>query len=76
MIVRDDDDGVRGDDPDDDTTDDCPHCGASIYDDAERCSRCGFYLSREEVGPRRQPWWVVLGAVVCLSMVTWWVLHP
>ena len=66
-------DDWEGDDPDDDDTDECPHCGASIYDDSERCPRCGHYLSREDA-PRRQPWWVVLGVVVCLAMVSWWVL--
>jgi len=64
-----------GDDSDDDT-DDCPRCGASIYDDSERCPRCGHYLSREDVPHRGKPWWVVVGVVGCLAMVTWWILHP
>ena len=75
MIVRDHDDW-EDDDPDldEDETDDCPHCGASIYDDSERCFRCGHYLSDEDA-PRRRPWWVVVGVVACLTMVSWWVLH-
>ncbi len=24
----------------------------------------------------RHPWWVVLGTVVCLAMVVYWILHP
>ena len=58
-----------------DETDECPRCGASIYDDSERCFRCGHYLSREDA-PARKPWWVVAGVLVCLGMVTWWILHP
>ena len=75
MIVRDehDADDWQGDEPDDDDTDECPHCGASIYDDSEQCPRCGRYLSREDA-PRRHPWWVVATALVCLAMVSWWVL--
>lgn len=60
--------------PDDDTTDDCPHCGASIYDDAERCPACGEYLSREDAPPRGKPWYVVVGAIVSLAIVAWWLL--
>jgi zinc-ribbon domain len=81
MIVRDYDaddiDDEWDDDPDedDDTTDPCSHCGEPVYDDAERCPHCGLYLSRED-RPYRKPWWVVLGAMACLAVVTWWILHP
>ena len=67
------DDHPAGDDGDDDL-DECPRCGRSIYDDSERCPRCGQYLSREEAVERR-PWWVVLGAVACLGMVVYWIVH-
>jgi endogenous inhibitor of DNA gyrase (YacG/DUF329 family) len=62
-------------DDDDDATDPCPHCGEPVYDDAERCPYCGRYLSREDVRESK-PWWVVLGVMMCLAMVTWWILHP
>lgn len=77
MIVRDDyaDDIDDEEWDDDETSDDCPHCGKPIYDDAERCPFCGLYLSRE-VAPSRKPWWVTVGVLVCLGMVTWWILHP
>jgi len=51
----------------------CPHCQKLIYDDTECCPFCGHYVSREDA-PRRQPWWVVLGAVLCLSVVIWWII--
>ena len=79
MIVRDydddDDDAWEDDGDDEDPTMPCPHCRASVYDDAERCPHCGVYLSREHA-PARKPWWVVAGVVACLAMVTWWILHP
>lgn len=58
-----------------DDLDECPRCGRSIYDDSVRCPRCGEYLSREEGGPAK-PWWVVAGALGCLAMVVYWILHP
>ncbi len=54
------------------TTAPCPHCRAEIYDDAERCPRCGMYLSVED--SPREPWpaWmriaVVLALIVCAML--------
>ena len=75
MILREDDADEADWDEDDETTDPCPGCGEAVYDDAERCPHCGRYLSREDA-PARKPWWVVLGALVCLAMMTWWILNP
>lgn len=65
------DDDISYEDEDGDETDDCPYCGASIYDDAEQCPACGQYLSQEDA-PRRKPWWVIVGALVCLYVVYRW----
>jgi zinc-ribbon domain len=74
MIVRDNDDEDWDDDPDEESTVPCPHCREPVYDDTELCPNCGQYLSIED-SPHRKPWWVVLGVVVCLMMVFWWIFH-
>ena len=62
------------DDGDDDETIPCPHCLEPVYEDAEWCPACGHYLSREDA-PRRHPWWLLLGVVVCLAVVLRWVIR-
>jgi hypothetical protein len=75
-----DDDGWEPDDEewqpepeDDDETVPCPHCRAPVYQGAEQCPACGFYLSEEDA-PSRKPWWIVLGAILCLFAVYLWVM--
>jgi hypothetical protein len=76
------DDGVdpEGPDPSEmDSSDDpdlevCPYCRKMIYDDAERCSHCGRYLSAEDA-PLSPTAWVTIGIVVVLILATlFWVL--
>ena len=52
----------------------CPHCLRPVYEDAERCPGCGRYLSREDA-PKRHPWWLVVGVLVCLAVVLGWVVR-
>ena len=60
----------------DDTDDDggasatvaCPWCRASVYEAAERCPKCGRYLSDEDA-PRRYPWWLIAGVILCLIVI-------
>jgi len=63
------------DDEDDDETIPCPYCREPVYEGAERCPSCGHYLSRVDA-PRRYPWWLVVGVVVCLGLTLqgffWW----
>lgn len=47
----------------------CPSCHAPIDPDAERCLFCG-----EEVPAKGRPWWFVLGLVLSLAVVAWWVV--
>jgi hypothetical protein len=81
MPFRDDDrEGLNEDefpDPDDeglDRLDTCPHCRSAVYDDAERCPFCGYYLSREDPLGRKS-WVIVTGVVVCLAIVLMWIFR-
>jgi hypothetical protein len=58
---------------DDKATDLCPNCREEIYDDAEQCPHCGHYITEEDHAPRKS-WWVVVGAVICLSIAVWWLI--
>lgn len=51
----------------------CPHCLGTIFDDSERCPRCGEYLTRE-AAPSRPPWWVVVGVGIALVIVARWIV--
>lgn len=44
----------------------CPHCGEEIYDDAERCPKCGMYLSAEDAPGAGWPLWMKVGAVLAI----------
>jgi hypothetical protein len=46
---------------------------AGISEDAELCPHCKSYISDEDA-PRRHPWWLVAGVVVCLLIVLLWIL--
>ena len=64
------------DEPDDDGDDEtvpCPHCLEPVYEDAVRCPHCGQYQSREDA-PRRYPWWLVIGVLICLALVSRWII--
>jgi predicted nucleic acid-binding Zn ribbon protein len=69
-----DDEGDAEDGEDDATTDECPHCGAAVYDDAEQCPTCGKYLSREDAPSRLPAAWILIGVAVCLVIVILWAL--
>lgn len=69
------DDSEHPDEPDDDDSDEtvpCPYCREPVYEDAERCPSCGSYLSEIDA-PRRHPWWFLLGFVLSMLVILWWV---
>jgi hypothetical protein len=52
----------------------CPYCGKEMYEDSPRCPHCGQYISDEDAPPRRAPWWIIVGVVLCLCAVVVWIL--
>jgi hypothetical protein len=58
---------------DDDTTDECPYCRASIYEDSVRCPACGNYLSQEDA-PSGHSWFFIVCAILCLIAALGWAL--
>ena len=60
-------------DGDDDETIPCPYCRRPVYEQAEICPHCNRFISSEDV-PRRLPWWVWAGVVLCLVAVLLWAL--
>ena len=80
---EDDDDGAESlrddEDPDESDTDDddpelvpCPFCREPVSEDAELCPHCRNFIVHDQ--PRRTPWWVIAGAVLCLAAALLWVL--
>src|SRR5262249_46055894 len=51
----------------------CPHCGAAITEDHQRCPKCEMFISREDEGRKEgRSWvWVVLMGL-CLVMALLW----
>ncbi|MES2792063.1 MAG: zinc ribbon domain-containing protein [Planctomycetota bacterium] len=73
----DDDDEPSWDDSGDDSDDDtipCPYCRREIHEDAERCPYCERYLSDEDAPATRKPWWVIVGAILCLYAMLRWMI--
>jgi hypothetical protein len=68
------------DEPDFDGPDDeadtmpCPYCGEDVYEDAPRCPHCGQYISQEDAPPGRKPWWIIVGALLCLAVAVAWIV--
>jgi uncharacterized paraquat-inducible protein A len=69
-----DDEEYIPDDEDDEATIPCPHCQEPIHEEAQRCPHCGHYVSEEDAPPSPKPWWIVLGAILCLFAVYLWVM--
>ena len=66
--------GDEAPDSDDETpTRACPYCRRQIYEDAQRCPYCENYISADDAPPPRKPWWIIVGALVCLYVVYRWL---
>ena len=66
-------DDSDGSDTDNAETIPCPYCRKPLFEGAEFCPRCKNYLSAEDA-PRRYPWWLVAGVILCLVLVLLWAL--
>lgn len=55
-------------------TETCPHCRRLIPEDAPRCPYCEQYVSEEDAPPARKPWWIVVGALLSLIVVYFWIV--
>jgi DNA-directed RNA polymerase subunit RPC12/RpoP len=62
-------------DSEDSSTIPCPYCGQEFYEDSPRCPHCGHYITDEDAPPRRAPWWIILGVVLCLCAIAVWILR-
>jgi len=61
-------------DRDEDSTVPCPYCRREIFEDAVRCPHCGEYISEEDAPPLEKPWWIIVGAMLCLAAIPIWVI--
>jgi hypothetical protein len=57
---------------DDDDLIPCPYCREPIYEESERCPRCGKYISVEDSRPA-MPTWVLVGVVVAILITMFWL---
>lgn len=52
----------------------CPYCKREVLEDAPRCPYCENYISEEDAAPARKPWWIIVGALLCLYAVYRWIV--
>ena len=55
----------------------CPYCGKAVHEQAEVCSHCRNFISREDAPHgRRLKWWVWLAVVLCLVALLLTAIWP
>jgi hypothetical protein len=71
-----DEDGEEDEAPEEDEepTVPCPYCKRLIHEDSPRCPYCATYVSQEDAPPSRKPWWIIIGALLCLYAIYHWVI--
>ncbi len=65
--------GEQAGDDDDDYTIPCPWCKRPIHEDAEQCPYCEHYISEEDAPPKRKPWWIIVGVLICFYLIYHWM---
>jgi hypothetical protein len=68
-----DEDDFDSDGAGDEPTVPCPYCRRAVFADSPRCPHCGQYISAEDSPPGRQPWWIILGVLLCLAAIWVWI---
>ena len=68
------DDSAWGGDDQEEATIACPYCQRQIHEDSPRCPHCEQYLSEEDAPPAHKPWWIIVGALLCLYAVYHWIV--
>lgn len=59
---------------DGDDTVPCPRCKREVYENAQQCPYCHYFLSEEDALASLKPWWVIVGAVLALGAVYLWTV--
>ncbi len=52
----------------------CPRCGKQVYEEAQRCHKCGHWIDHRHES--RLPRWVIITAIICLIIAVLWALFP
>lgn len=67
------------DDEDDSSADDddllpCPHCGAAIYEQSEKCPKCGEYVDPDAADRGSKPIWIVMTLLMLIAVFLFYAL--
>ena len=56
---------------------DCPACGAGVYVGADRCPKCGHWITRNDRAgrdERRQRLWKIVAGLLAVLLILWFIL--
>jgi predicted RNA-binding Zn-ribbon protein involved in translation (DUF1610 family) len=60
----------------DHVTIECPECGESVFDDAERCPHCENYIVTDRGNASPKPLWITLTVLLCIYAMLHSYLWP
>lgn len=48
----------------------CPECGADVYEDADQCPACGYFIMHDtNVWSGRSLWWIALALLGIVAVI-------